>query len=195
MHETITPTQGWLADPYSFPLYPETTVTEFGKTLIVAPHPDDETLGCGGAIALLQHFGNPIQVLVISDGTASHPNSVKYPEQKLRSLRQQETLRALGTLGVESSAVTFLGLKDSAVPTPGKTGFEQAVADCSTYLNTFQPEIIILPWRRDPHGDHCASWRIIQNAVKDLSISPRILEYPIWSWEQAEIDDIPGVAE
>jgi LmbE family N-acetylglucosaminyl deacetylase len=186
----ITPTQGWLADPNSFPLYPETTVTEFGSTLIVAPHPDDETLGCGGAIALLQYFGKLIQVLVISDGTASHPNSRQYPAEKLRLLRQNETLSALLTLGVDSSAVTFLNLKDGAVPTPGKIEFEQAVADCQAYLNTFKPETIILPWRRDPHADHRASWRIIKKAVNDLAISPRILEYPIWSWEQAETDDI-----
>lgn len=190
MNETINLTQGWLADPYIFPLYSENSITELGSTLIVAPHPDDETLGCGGAIALLQSFGNPVQVLVMSDGTASHPNSFKYPEQKLRSLRQQETLSAVSSLGMESSAVTFLGLKDGAVPT-GKAGFEQAVASCRTYLSTFKPATIILPWRRDPHADHRASWRIIQKAVKDLSISPRILEYPIWSWEQAETDDIP----
>ncbi|MHC5832664.1 MAG: PIG-L deacetylase family protein, partial [Nostoc sp.] len=41
--------------------------------LIVAPHPDDETLGCGGAIALLRSLNCHVQVLVISDGTLSHP--------------------------------------------------------------------------------------------------------------------------
>lgn len=190
MAETITPGQGWLADPDNFPLYLEDTIIKWGFSLIVAPHPDDETLGCGGAIALLKKAGLAVKVLVISDGTASHPNSLKYPEPKLRSLRQTETLSALNSLGVEPSAVRFLDLKDSAVPNSG-TGFEQAVADCCTYLNKFKPETIILPWRRDPHADHRASWRILQKAVKDLAISPRILEYPIWSWEQAEIDDMP----
>ena len=195
MSESMTLKQGWLADPHISPLYPETTVAEFGTTLIVAPHPDDETLGCGGAIALLQQFGNPVQVLVISDGTASHPNSRKYPEQKLRSLRQQETINALELLGINSSAVTFLGLKDSAVPTPGKTGFEQAASQCRAYLTTWQPATIVLPWRRDPHADHRASWQIIQQSISDLQIFPRILEYPIWSWEQAEGDDIPTPQE
>lgn len=191
MPEIITPTQGWLADSHSFPLYSEDTIIKWGSTLIVAPHPDDETLGCGGAIALLKQAGNSVQILVVSDGTASHPNSHQYPEAKLRALRQQETLNALASLGVESSAVTFLNLKDAAVPTPGKIEFEQAVADCCTYLNSFKPETIILPWRRDPHADHRASWKIIQKAINNLAISPRILEYPIWSWEQAEIDDVP----
>lgn len=191
MAETITPTQGWLADPHSFPLYSEDTIIKWGSSLIVAPHPDDETLGCGGAIALLKKAGLAVEVLVISDGTASHPNSRKYPEAKLRSLRQTETLSALNWLGVDSSAVRFLDLKDGAVPTLGKAGFEQAIANCCTYLNTFKPETIILPWRRDPHADHRASWRILQKAVNDLAISPRILEYPIWSWEQAETDNVP----
>lgn len=190
MSETITLNQGWLADPDNLPLYPETTVAEFGTTLIVAPHPDDETLGCGGAIALLQQFGNPVQVLVISDGTASHPNSRKYPEPKLRSLRQEETRNALNLLGIKRSAVTFLGLKDSAVPTLGKTEFEQAVSQCRAYLTALKPATILLPWQRDPHADHRATWQIIQKAVQNLPTFPRLLEYPIWSWEQAEGDDI-----
>lgn len=191
MSESITLNQEWLADPQSLPLYPKTTVAEFGTTLIVAPHPDDETLGCGGAIALLAQFGHPVQVLVISDGTASHPNSRKYPEPKLRSLREQETLNALKLLGIKRSALTFLGLKDSAVPTPGNTGFEQAVAQCQTYLTALTPATICLPWRRDPHADHRASWQIMAQAISNLLISPRILEYPIWSWEQIEDHDLP----
>ena len=54
------------------------TVIDWGKTLVVAPHPDDESLGCGGAIVLLRKFGNEVTVLTVSDGALSHPNSKKF---------------------------------------------------------------------------------------------------------------------
>ena len=74
------------------------TVLNWGKTLVVAPHPDDESLGCGGAIALLRKFGREVSVLTMSDGTLSHPNSVKFPPEKLRELRENEMLAALEIL-------------------------------------------------------------------------------------------------
>jgi LmbE family N-acetylglucosaminyl deacetylase len=85
--------------------------------LIVAPHPDDETLGCGGAIALLAAKGYDLQVLVISDGTGSHPHSQTHPAPVLESIRSQETIAALGILGVDPGSIAFLHLKDGAIPT------------------------------------------------------------------------------
>ena len=84
--------------------------------LIVAPHPDDETLGCGGAIALLRQLNVSVKVLIVSDGTKSHPNSLTYPPPALKELRERESLAALAILGVASEAVTFLGMPDGAVP-------------------------------------------------------------------------------
>src|ERR1700730_3905373 len=65
-----------------------------GGIVVVAPHPDDETLGCGGLIALESRLGRNIQVVVISDGVGSHPNSRRYPPDKLRDLREGETRAA-----------------------------------------------------------------------------------------------------
>ena len=84
----------FLAAPAALPLVPAETVRAWGKTLVVAPHPDDESLGCGGAIALLSGFGCPVHVLFISDGTGSHPNSRKFPPPALRALRESEAQNA-----------------------------------------------------------------------------------------------------
>jgi LmbE family N-acetylglucosaminyl deacetylase len=151
--------------------------------VIVAPHPDDETLGCGGAIALLCQQGYDVKVLVVSDGTLSHPNSRKYPAPALQSLREQETLKALAILGVDQEAVTFLQLKDGYLPFPTSLDFQTAKILCQNYLKKVRPDILFIPWRADPHSDHRATWQLIQTALKDLEIKTKCIEYPIWDWD------------
>jgi LmbE family N-acetylglucosaminyl deacetylase len=146
--------------------------------LIVAPHSDDETLGCGGAIALLRQLDIIIKVLVVSDGTKSHPNSQTYPSHVLKKLREQESLAALNILGVTASAVTFWGMPDGAVDLSIQS--EQAILLAKQYLKDLQPSIMFLPWRKDNHRDHRASWQLLNTASQNLVNSPRILEYPIW---------------
>ena len=175
-----------LTDPTVLPLRPATTIA-VGSALVVAPHPDDETLGCGGAIALLRSLGCAVQVLVISDGTMSHPRSRKYPATALRVLREAETLKAMAVLGVDASFVTFLRLKDGALPTlaPGMS----AVA--SRVLAAFAPKTIFLPLRYDPHPDHRATWKLIQTALVYLPYTPRLIEYPIWDWDANQRSNLP----
>lgn len=164
---------------------PWRSVREIARSpaLVVAPHPDDETLGCGGAIALLRSLNCDVRVLVISDGTLSHPRSQKYPAKVLRALRESETLSALSVLGLESDAVTFLGLQDGSIPTHDNS----AVASCRAYLTKVAPQIIFLPWRYDPHPDHRASCSLIHTALLKLRLlSPRLIEYPIWDWDEEQ---------
>jgi len=171
-----------LANPEVLPLRSVEAIA-CTSALVVAPHPDDETLGCGGAIALLRARGCNVQVLVISDGTLSHPRSCKYPAPKLRALRESETVSALAVLGV--NAVTFLRLPDGAVPTQ-EPDFSKAAASCCNYLTQFPPQVVFLPVRYDPHPDHRASWKLIYTALANLTLSSRIIEYPIWDWDKAQ---------
>lgn len=134
--------QSPLVNPTVLPLLPPCAVAT-DNVLVVAPHPDDETLGCGRAIALLRSLNCKVQVLVISDGTLSHPRR-KYPAPALRTLRESETLAAMSLLGVEASDVTFLGLPDGAIPTQTFSQVKDAIALCC-------PNTIFLPLRYDPH--------------------------------------------
>ena len=174
-------------------LSPPETVKAWGQTLVVAPHPDDESLGCGGAIALLCRFDLPPTVLFISDGTGSHPQSKRYPALELRALREAESREALARLG--TSSAIYMRLKDGAVPRQGADGFAEAVAGCALQLSSLRPETVLLPWRRDPHPDHRATSEIVRAAVSGLDVRPRLLEYPIWAWERADSDDVPRPGE
>ena len=184
---------GSLADPESLPLYAPSVLDGFGRTLVAAPHPDDESLGCGGVIALLREAGCDLHVLFISDGTLSHPNSRRYPAPALRALREREAAEALSALCVAAGAATFLGLRDGSVPDAASDGFGDAVAIVRAHIQTFAPTTILLPWRRDPHPDHRATSGIVRAAVASLPV--RLVEYPIWAWERATGEDLPQPGE
>ncbi len=171
-----------LADPEALPFRDIRTIDR-QRVLIVAPHPDDETLGCGGSIALLAHKGYDVNVLIISDGTGSHPNSQTHPAPVLESIRSQETIAALGILGVEPTSIAFLQLKDGAIPTVTAPEFHAAKGLCCNYLQTTVPDTIFVPWRLDPHPDHRATWQLIQAAILSLEMMPQVIEYPIWDWD------------
>lgn len=200
---TATDDRSFFNSPESIPLLKIETKLDCNSALIVAPHPDDETLGCGGAIALLRKLNISVKVLVVSDGTQSHPNSIAYPSSALKKLRESESLAALAILGVEPEAVTFLGLPDGAVPlvlhqdeVEADGEIEEripedrnAIASICQYLSSLTPSIIFLPWRNDPHPDHRASWQLFTTACKNMNYSPRIIEYPIWDWDDKQRRD------
>lgn len=182
--------QSLLANPAQIPLRSVDAIAS-GATLVVAPHPDDECLGCGGAIALLRQLNNVVNVVVVSDGTGSHPNSRRYPAPALRALREQESRAALSRLGVMLNQVTFLGLKDGAVPTRISPDFDAALTQIKTYLKTLSPQTVFLPWRRDPHADHRATWELFTAAMTQMKVSIRQIEYLIWDWDPAQRGDAP----
>lgn len=170
------------------PMSPEHCVVGFGTTLIVAPHADDESLGCGGVISLLRKYGQIVYIVLLSDGTLSHPNSKEYPAAKLRDLREQELINAAGILGVSEENIFFCRYPDRNVPTKNDEAFEEAVENISTKLDLLQPQTIFVPWRRDPHPDHKAAFQIL-NAATTPGI--KIYEYPIWLQELGELADNP----
>ena len=171
------------------------SVLGWGKTLIAAPHPDDESLGCGGAIALLRKYGRDVSILTISDGTLSHPNSTKFPPAKLRDLRETEMIAAGEILGVMASEIKFLRFLDRSVPPESSENFAAAVEAVGEFLARNQPQTILLPWRRDPHPDHQATWQIFNRAADLMNRKFRFLEYPIWLWEMANAANLPGAGE
>ena len=162
-----------------------------GKTLIVAPHQDDESLGCGGIIYLLKQMDIPAHVVFVTDGSKSHPNSKKFPFEKLVSLREKESVEALAVLGVGRDDITFLRLPDGHLPNAEAPDFSNSVDTFMSVLKQFEPQTIFTPWQRDPHPDHRATWQIVNQAVKNLARPVRSFEYFIWLWERAGSNDLP----
>lgn len=162
------------------------------RAVVVAPHPDDETLGCGGAIALLQQRAIPVHILVMSDGTQSHPHSKRYPAAKLRALREAETYAAVQTLGLSPSAITFFRWSDTAVPHPGNPDFAAAVDKCRHSLLRHSPTLLFVPWQHDQHCDHRATWKIVQHCLSSWSQPPKQIVYSIWGSPSAGLPALPA---
>lgn len=186
------PVNNWVQDAQPLSM---AALKSFGTTLVIAPHADDESLGCGGTMALLRQFGVPVHVLLVSDGSMSHPNSKKYPAEKLMQLRESELLTAVHILDIPGNYVHFMRLKDSQVPHQTHDGFDDAAHAMAKAIKSIRPHTILAPWRRDPHPDHRATWQLLQKALSSVASSCRIFEYLVWLWERADAQDLPLAGE
>jgi LmbE family N-acetylglucosaminyl deacetylase len=156
--------------------------------LVVAPHQDDETFGCGGLIALKCAAGVPVSVVFLTDGSRCFGDG--YPDPAgLSTLRRREALSALGALGVAADAVTFLDLPDGGLSGLGGAERADAVARLAEVVRAARPGEVCVPHRRDRHADHEAASLLTREAIAAtrLAAPPDILEYLIWHFWEAPL--------
>jgi LmbE family N-acetylglucosaminyl deacetylase len=146
--------------------------------VVLAPHPDDESLACGGLIAEARAGGRRVIVVFVSDGTGSHPNSVAYPPVLLKALREEEAKHACTELGVGEEDLLFLGLPDRSVPHSGVDA-DRAVAAIIERVDTIAARSLFVTWRHDPHCDHQATYQLAREVQKRRS-QLRLFEYVVW---------------
>lgn len=165
------------------------------RVLAVAPHPDDETLGCGGLLWHLHAQGAAIEILFVTDGGASHGRSPSWPRLRLAAEREREAAAALAALGLGAAPRTFLRLPDAAMPARGSPDHGDALRAVGAILDALRPDLLVLPWRRDPHCDHRDSWSLVTEAAQARGPLPAILEYAVWLDELGEPGDRPREGE
>ena len=161
------------------------------STLVVlAAHPDDETLGAAGLVHLAHRHGVHITVVVATDGEASHPRSPTIGPHALAGLRRAEVAEAVALLAPDAD-VRHLGLPDG-----GLTDHEDALVEMLTDLvgqltAGADPSTTLLcaPWHGDRHPDHEACGRAAAVAAARTDVP--YLEYPIWLWHWGAPSDVP----
>lgn len=142
------------------------------RAVIVAPHPDDEVIGAAGLIAALRRQGSDVDVIVVSDGAASHPSSKRWPRERLVAARRQESLRALRRLAVLPDRVTFLGLPDGALSSHDalcRRALHRSLARRAA-------DLLVAPAVSDAHPDHQA----VAAALDQWRCGARRLSYQVW---------------
>ena len=148
-----------------------------GSLVILAPHPDDETLGCGGLIAGAVARGRRVEIVVLTDGSGSHPGSQTFARERLAALRRAELERAAEALGLSSDHLTFLNLQDASPPV-GAT-LSKALDAIEAILRESEAQTLCVTWRHDPHCDHQAAAAMADIMAARLP-NLRVWQYPIW---------------
>ena len=172
----------YLQSLQSLPLGTLRDLTGERPFLVLSPHPDDETLGCGGLLAAAGKAGIPAHVLILTDGAASHPGSRSYPPARLTALRQDESRRAVASLGLPAEHLRFLDLPDAATPSAGE-GFDAAVDAIVGIARETGAATLFVTWGHDPHCDHETAYAMARAAKARLAAerpSFRLWAYPVW---------------
>lgn len=138
------------------------------KVLLFAPHPDDESLGCGGTLALLASQCH-VKVVLVTDGSGAGD----LPEGTAQ-IRQEELCRALNVLGIED--VEVLGYLDGAFVS--STNVEERLR---RLLSSFQPNWVFLPSPLDYHRDHVRISAVLEPLCRACRTVSHVLFYEIWA--------------
>lgn len=161
-----------------------------GAILVVAPHPDDESLGCGGLIALAADAGRTVVVAILTDGAASHLGSLRAPPERLARIRRREAREALSHLSGGRVRPAFFGAAD------GRLADQES--DALTWLHGLASPAVVgsvfSPWSCDPHPDHQAASRIARRFVQVRNAA--FMSYPVWGLtlpDDADAGEAPRV--
>jgi LmbE family N-acetylglucosaminyl deacetylase len=156
--------------------------TNYHRYAVIAPHPDDETLGCGGLIATACSLGSTVDVVYLTDGSAALPGHPKITPDQLVGLRAAEARAALGVLGVPPGHAHFLGAPDGRLAQLAAAEQEHFVSALAALLAKLQPDCVLVPWRCDGSSEHEAAFSWTAATVRTTLPPPRLLEYPVWAW-------------
>ncbi|WP_341953556.1 bifunctional PIG-L family deacetylase/class I SAM-dependent methyltransferase [Salinibacterium sp. TMP30] len=153
------------------------------RLIVVAAHPDDETLGAAGLMQRVARAGGDVRVVLATDGEGSHPQSPTHTTEQLRARRMAEVEEAIELIAPGSSVVR-LGLRDGALKHDAsqlRAGIEAVIADGSGAAT------LAVTWRGDGHGDHRTVGEV--SAEVAHATGSQLLEYPIWLWHWSSPDD------
>jgi len=141
--------------------------------LVIAPHPDDESIGCGGTICLHTDRGDHVAAVFLTSGEFALGD---LPREKAWAIREAEAEESASILGITS--VTFLRRPDHYLG----DGIEEAATELRLLLERQQPQLIYLPHAYEGHSDHRACQPIVQAALSSTLIPPpALLGYEVWT--------------
>jgi LmbE family N-acetylglucosaminyl deacetylase len=148
---------------------------DHGRVLVFAPHPDDETAGPGGALCLHRRAGDPVRVVVATDGIAGDPDG-RFDRSTYAQRRRAESRAGLRELGVDDAV--YWGFPDSCQLSA--SDIELGVLKAIEAITAARPDIVYLPWELEGHPDHHALHRIVVGALERTRFAGLALGYEVW---------------
>jgi len=162
----------WLAGRLFRPNAAEWTSSGGQRVWAVAPHPDDEAIGCGGALIRHAQAGDQVCIVCVTDGRRSRALGLSPDLMAVR--REAETRASARALGV--SRVEWLGLPE------GEWVEEQLHARLESLYEQFPPHLIYAPSRIDFHPEHGRTARGLAAFLRAAIFTdppPHIRIYPV----------------
>jgi LmbE family N-acetylglucosaminyl deacetylase len=154
------------------------------NVLVIAPHPDDEAIGCGGAVLLHSQRGDRVAVAFLTSGELGLKS---LPPAEAICVRESEAAAAAQVLGIEAY---FLRLPDWGC----EDQIVQGAAQLASQLSRYRPAVVYVPHPADNHPDHRAALPMLQAALNG-NAAPEVRGYEVWSPLAAHdlVEDIGAV--
>lgn len=160
---------------------PATTLhalTGQGPILVLAPHPDDDVLGCGGLISAATAAGVEVHIAYLTDGRRSHVGSRHWSAARLIEARRAEARNAAQLLGVEPWRLTFLPNRDGTLLLNANAQRKTArILD--ELVRRHGIRRIFTSWLHDPHPDHVAA-ALLAQGMHERRPQLTIISYPVY---------------
>jgi LmbE family N-acetylglucosaminyl deacetylase len=156
---------------------------------VLAPHPDDDVIGCGGTLCKHRREGEAVSVVFLTDGACGLDHKAP-PSRRTAQTRRREAERAAGLLGIQD--LVFLDFPDG-----GLAANQEAVDRLLRELERVDPQAVFLPFLLDDHPDHRAANRIFAAAAPHFAGScMEVYAYEVWTPLPANrLVDISSVAD
>lgn len=147
------------------------------RTMIVAPHPDDEVFGCGALISRLVKLNNPPFVLILTGGGESHARCCIISKEKIIQKRRELTHKALKLLGLHDEHIIELNYPDTKISHVQDNKLE--MERLKKIISNINPQLVIIPHQKDLWFDHVITSKIFKEIIPT---SIEIWEYCVWLW-------------
>jgi N-acetylglucosamine malate deacetylase 1 len=151
------------------------------RVLVLAPHMDDETIGCGGTLALHARRGAHITVVFLTDGRKGSSAlaglrgaELERGQAELVETRRREAQRALRQLGIHH--MVCLGAEDGAL-----SACSWASERLRPILLEARPQLVYVPFYLEEHADHRAASRVLLDASAGTSLDFMCVGYEVWT--------------
>lgn len=145
------------------------------KTIIIAPHPDDEVMGCAGLIQALLERGTPPHIIIMTGGGGAHRCCCAISEDDIVIARRELTLKSAKILGMPESHIHTLNYIDDSI---AKDFPETEML--KELLNKLSPKTVYVPHWGEIMPDHIRTTEIVKELMKDTKGA--IYEYCVWMW-------------
>ncbi|MFC5743439.1 PIG-L deacetylase family protein [Dyella tabacisoli] len=156
------------------------------RLLVIAPHPDDETIGTGGLIQQVRAAGGEVRILLLTDGD-NNPWPQRWLERRLwigaaerarwGRRRRGEVERALRKLDVPAQALHAFGWPDMGISVSLRQDFAPLLSAMTQQVQAYRPNVIALPALGDRHPDHSAAHVLLRLALTGQAELPTLLTY------------------